>query len=74
MSHCQKHRLHDVHDLGEVLRWAREHAAGRTAVVYVEAVSDSRPGLLRLHGQDPKLEDPNAAAPGEEQTQAATST
>ncbi len=53
MWHCQEHRLHDAHDVGEILRWAREHAEGRTAVVHVEAVSDGRLGLLRLHGQDP---------------------
>ena len=67
MWHCQEHRMRGARDVGEVLRWAGEHAEGRTAVVYVEALDEGRLGLVRLQGQDF-----NAAAAGGDGARAAT--
>jgi hypothetical protein len=45
--------LDGVGDVGEVLRWANEHAEGRTFVVYAAITRGGEPGLVRLAGIDP---------------------
>jgi hypothetical protein len=46
-------RIADAVDLFEVLDWARDHADGRTFVLYVERVESGELGLIKLAGTDP---------------------
>lgn len=39
-------------DVDEVLRWAADHAEGRSYVVYARIIGAEGPGLIRLLGTD----------------------
>ena len=40
-------------DVDEVIAWAHEHANGRGIAIYITAMRDDEPGLIRLLGTDP---------------------
>jgi hypothetical protein len=50
----QEWRLSDVPSVSDALSWAREHAAGRTYVLYLEVeLGPGTTALARLLGDDP---------------------
>lgn len=45
--------LEDVEDVSDVLTWSREHARGRSAVVYAQINDGTSVTLVRLSGSAP---------------------
>lgn len=51
----EPYRVVETADVIEVLDWAEREAAGRVVTIWVEVISSTSPGLLKIHGRDPTV-------------------